>query len=138
MMESSVKEALTTLTGKDELSDEERSQLGEAEKRYTSMQVEIRATRTLVDPDREYPAFVDGARRCPPEDVSGPHGFMDFLEAVLDPAHEQHRDMVRWYGGPFDPIGFDEARAHFGMENMVRRRRGPLASHRSGSRRRKR
>ena len=51
------------------------------------------------EPDREYPAFVDGARRCPPEDVGGPDGFMDFLEAVLDPAHEQHRDMVRWYGG---------------------------------------
>ena len=90
------------------------------------------------DPDREYPAFVDGARRCPAEDVGGPDGFMDFLEAVLDPAHEQHRDMVRWYGGPFDPIGLDEERARFGMENMVRRRRGPLTSHRSGSRRRKR
>ena len=38
----------------------------------------------------------------------------------------------------FDPIGFDEERARFCMENMVRRRRGPLASHRSGSRRRKR
>ena len=90
------------------------------------------------DPDMEYPAFVDGARRCPPEDVGGPHGFMDFLEAVLDPAHEQHRDMVRWYGGPFDPIGLDEERARFGMENMARRRRGPLASHRTGSRRPKR
>ena len=65
------------------------------------------------DPDREYPAFVDGARRCPPEDVGGPHGFMDFLEAVLDRAHEQHRDMIGWYGGPFDPISFDEARGPF-------------------------
>ena len=55
-------------------------------------------------PDMEYPAFVDGARRCPPEDVGGPDGFMDFLEAVLDPAREQHRDMVRWYGGPFVSI----------------------------------
>ena len=44
----------------------------------------------------------------------------------------------RGYGGPFDPIGFDEERARFCMENMVRWRRGPLASHRSGSRRRKR
>ena len=81
---------------------------------------------------------MDGARRCPPEDVGDPDGFMDFLEAVLDPAHEQHWDMVRWYGGPFDPIGFDEERARFCMENMVRRRRGPLASRKSGSRRRKR
>ena len=30
------------------------------------------------DPDREYPAFVDGARRCPPEDVGGPHGSWTF------------------------------------------------------------
>ena len=60
------------------------------------------------------------------------------MGAILDPAHEEHRGMLDWYGWPFDPIGFDEARAHFGMENMVRRRRGPLASHRSGSRRAKR
>ncbi len=90
------------------------------------------------EPDLEYPAFVSGARRCPPEDVGGPDGFMDFLEAVLDPAHEEHRAMLDWYGGLFDPVGFDEARACFGMENMARRRRGPLASHRSGSRRPKR
>ena len=91
-----------------------------------------------ADPDMEYPARVDGARHCPPEDVGGADGFMGFLEAVLDPAHEEHRYMVRWYGGPFDPIGFDEARARFGMENMARRRRGSLASHRSGLRRSKR
>ena len=90
------------------------------------------------DPDVEYPAFVDGARRCPPEDVGGPDGFMDFLEAVLDPAHDEHRAMLDWYGGPFDPLGFDDARARFGMDNMARRRRGPLASHKSGPRRPKR
>ena len=91
------------------------------------------------DPDIEYPAFVDGARRCPPEDLGGPARVpWTSMEAILDPAHEQHRDMVRWYGGPFDPIGFDEERARFCMENMVRWRRGPRASHRSGSRRPKR
>ncbi len=90
------------------------------------------------DPDVEYPALLEGARCCPPEDVGGLDGFMDFLEAILDPAHEDHRAMLDWYGGPFDPIGFDETRARFGMENMARRRRGPLASHRSGSRRAKR
>ena len=85
-------------------------------------------------PDRRLSAPI---RRFHPR-CARPDGFMDFLEATLDPAHEQHRDMVRWYGGPFDQIGFDEERARFGMENMVRRRRGPLASHRSGSRRPKR
>ena len=28
------------------------------------------------DPDMEYLAFVDGARRCPSEDVGGVDGFM--------------------------------------------------------------
>ena len=51
--ESSVKETLTTLTGKAELSDEERAQLGESEQRYTAMQVEIRAARTLVEAEGE-------------------------------------------------------------------------------------
>ena len=53
--------------------------------------------------DIDYPAFVDGARRCPPEDVGSTDGFMDFLEAVLDPGHEEHKQMIEWYGGPFDP-----------------------------------
>ena len=35
--------------------------------------------------DVDYPAFVDGARRGPPEDVGGRNGFMEFLEAVLEP-----------------------------------------------------
>ena len=51
--ESSIKEKMTTLSGKDDLSDEERSQMGDAEQRYTSMQTEIRCARTLVaDEDR--------------------------------------------------------------------------------------
>lgn len=46
--------------------------------------------------------------------------------------------MLDWHGGSFDPAGFDEARARFGMENMARRRSGSLASHKSGSRHPKR
>ena len=47
----------------------------------------------------EYPAFVDGARRCPPEDVGGVHGFMEFLEAALDPFHEEHASTIEWGWG---------------------------------------
>jgi pRiA4b ORF-3-like protein len=48
-----------------------------------------------------------GARARPPEDVGGPSGYQDFLEALLDPAHEEHRQMKRWAGGHFDPEWFD-------------------------------
>ena len=75
-------------------------------------------------PGAEYPALVDGARRCPPEDVGGPPGFLEFLDAMLDPAHEMHGELVEWHGGPFDPVGFDPERARRGLARMARRRRG--------------
>ena len=84
--------------------------------------------------DTEYPAFVDGARRCPPEDVGGTDGFMEFLEAVLDASHEEHDRMTEWYGGPFDPEDIDEQRIRSVLGMFAARRRGPLASHRSGNR----
>ena len=47
------------------------------------------------EPNIDYPAFVDGKRRCPPENVGGIPGFMQFLEAARDPMHSEHRDMIR-------------------------------------------
>ena len=82
--------------------------------------------------DIDYPVFIDGARRCPPEDVGGPPGFMDFLEAALNPAHAEHRRMIEWYGGPFDPRDFNDKRVQRIMTSFAGRRRGPLARHRAG------
>jgi hypothetical protein len=82
----------------------------------------------------EYPVFVDGAKRCPPDDVGGPPGFMDFLEAVMDKTHEEHRRMIEWYGGPFDPNDINEVHVRRVLSWFAYRRRGPLASHRSGKR----
>ena len=50
---------------------------------------------------------VEGARACPPEDVGGVWGYADFLEAMADPKHPEHRDMKEWIGGKFDPEKFD-------------------------------
>jgi len=49
------------------------------------------------------PAFLDGKWRTPPEDVGGAPGFEMFLEAINDPTHEDHDDLVNWYGRSFDP-----------------------------------
>ena len=87
------------------------------------------------DEDTEYPAFVDGARRCPPEDVGGTDGFMEFLEAVLDATHEEHTRMMEWCGGAFDPEDIDEQQIRQVLGIYAGRRRGPLSSHRSGRRR---
>jgi hypothetical protein len=56
-----------------------------------------------TDPAFEYPRFLYGARRAPPEDVGGTMGFEEFVEAVIKPRHRERKRMLEWYGGPFDP-----------------------------------
>jgi len=85
--------------------------------------------------DIEYPRFVAGARRAPPEDVGSISGFEEFLKAALDPEHEEHERMIEWDGGSFDPDDIDERMARLVIEDFAARRRGPLKSHCSGGRR---
>lgn len=40
----------------------------------------------------------DGAGACPPEDVGGPPGYQHMCEAVLDPKHEEHEEVLEWLG----------------------------------------
>lgn len=63
----------------------------------------------IVDaiPGLAYPLLVDAAGRCPPEDVGGPWGYAEFLEAMADPEHENHDEMVQWAGEVFDPNTID-------------------------------
>ena len=58
----------------------------------------------------ECPSCVEGEWACPPEDTGGPWGFVDYLAALADPKHEQHREMLEWRG-PFDAEEFDDERA---------------------------
>ena len=54
-----------------------------------------------------YPRCIKGKRACPPEDVGGVWGYGYFLEAIHDPDHPEHEDMLEWVGGDFDPEEFD-------------------------------
>jgi hypothetical protein len=54
-----------------------------------------------------YPTCIGGRRACPPEDCGGPPGYEGFLEAIGNPAHEEHDSMLEWVGGTFDPNAFD-------------------------------
>ena len=60
-----------------------------------------------------YPRCIDGKRACPPEDCGGIGGYAEFLEAIRDPAHELHEDMLDWIGGEFDPEDFDANEVKF-------------------------
>ena len=62
--------------------------------------------RLPADPDLAYPACIGGQLACPPEDCGGIPGFYDLLDAIADPAHEQHEELKDWVGDGYDPEAF--------------------------------
>lgn len=66
----------------------------------------IEETGTL-GPDERPLLCLAGANACPPDDVGGPYGYAEFLEAIGNPKHKEHRRYLQWCGGAFDPKGFD-------------------------------
>ncbi|MGY2737208.1 plasmid pRiA4b ORF-3 family protein [Sphingomonas sp. UYP23] len=63
--------------------------------------------RRMRDPNVSYPRCIEGVRSGPPEDVGGYSGYADFLEAWLDPEHEEHKAVRRWAGRKFEPERLD-------------------------------
>jgi Plasmid pRiA4b ORF-3-like protein len=60
-----------------------------------------------VEAGKQYPICITGKRACPPEDIGGTGGYDDFVEAIKDPRHPQHEEMLEWAGGSFDAEAFD-------------------------------
>ena len=59
-----------------------------------------------LEPEVSYPLCVGGKLQGPPEDCGGIPGYYNLLEAVRDPAHPEHADLLDWVGGEFDPDEF--------------------------------
>ena len=53
------------------------------------------------------PVCIAGERRCPPEDVGGPPGYLQFLEVIFEPGHEEFGQLRVWAGGTFHAEEFD-------------------------------
>ena len=70
---------------------------------------QIRVERIIED-DTRYPGrpvCLAGARNCPPEDCGGPGGYQNFLKAIGNKKHKEHKELIEWIGGSFDPEHFD-------------------------------
>src|SRR5438445_1955844 len=77
---------------------------------------------TAADPTLDYPRFIDGSRRAPPEDVGGIPGFEEFLDAMAKPRHPEHRRLTEWYGGSFDNDDFNLSVISGHIRTLDRRR----------------
>ena len=65
----------------------------------------------------KYPRCTAGARACPPEDVGGAWGYVEFLNTIRNPKHEDHETMLEWIGGKFDSEAFDVRKADAAARN---------------------
>jgi hypothetical protein len=75
----------------------------------------------LPSPDAFYPRCVAGARNGPPEDAGGPFGYAKYLEALADPAHEEHEEKLAWRG-EFDPEAFSLENINGSLKRTFHRR----------------
>src|SRR5258708_20596683 len=59
----------------------------------------------LIDPEPGvlYPRLIEVTGRCPPEDVGGPWGYAELLDAIHAPKHERHAELKNWIADDFDP-----------------------------------
>jgi hypothetical protein len=58
------------------------------------------------DPGFAYPVCTGGKLNGPPEDCGGVAGYYNLLEAISNPDHEEHEEMLEWVGDDFDPDAF--------------------------------
>ncbi len=56
-----------------------------------------------------HPTCEGGERACPPDDCGGAWGYEELLQALQDPDHPEHGEMLEWVGGSFDPEAVDLA-----------------------------
>lgn len=69
------------------------------------------------------PVFLNGQWRTPPEDVGGVPGFEAFIEAMENPKHLEHQDVLHWYGDPFDRSDIEPEIINIQMKRLANMRR---------------
>lgn len=67
--------------------------------------------------DTHYPVCTKGKGACPPEDCGGIWGYYELLDAVQDPDHPDHEDMLEWLG-EFDPTVFDREDVNEALQTL--------------------
>jgi hypothetical protein len=74
-----------------------------------------------AESDVLYPRLIEASGRCPPEDVGGPWGYGEMLEALEDPNHERYAETIECLGEDFDPNALDAQRLKADVASLAKR-----------------
>lgn len=69
--------------------------------------IKVEKVEPLVSEPLSEAWLLAGKRACPPEDVGGPWGYAEFLDAISDPESPEAQEMLDWVGENFDSDAFD-------------------------------
>lgn len=58
----------------------------------------IKIERTFAVIGLAEPILLEATGRCPLEDIGGPWSYQEFREALANPTHERHAELVEWWG----------------------------------------
>lgn len=72
-------------------------------------------------PDFDYPFFLTGTGRCPPEDIGGVPGYAEYLAALADPDYADRDDYRRYRSGDFDPDKLDTVSIALAIDDLSRK-----------------
>jgi hypothetical protein len=50
------------------------------------------------------PAFISGQNACPPKDCGGVYRYLEIIEILGDPSHEEYESIKEWLGPKFNPV----------------------------------
>jgi hypothetical protein len=64
----------------------------------------------------KHPLCIDGAQKCPPENIGGIHGYFNMLEILSAKRHPEKKELLEWLGGPFDPGEFEKTSVNKELE----------------------
>lgn len=79
----------------------------------------IKVERVFADvPGLAQPFLLEATGRCPPEDIGGPAGYREMLDALADPKHPRHDELAERYGG-FDPGAIDLKRLEAAVDALA-------------------
>lgn len=87
--------------------------------------IDVTLESICEDYDKPYATCLAGEHPAPPEDVGGWDGFQQFLEALCDPANEDHEEMLEWSEGWKDQ--FDKRAINAALRKVILKRT-PVAS----------
>ena len=79
-----------------------------------------------AEPGVDYPRLVDGERAAPPEDCGGMPGYFEFVHAIADRTHPQHKELKAWYGEPYDPSDMGREIINGRLQSITARRKASL------------